>query len=58
MKLRIFALLATFVFLLSGCTRDPEEYRDTVFFAMDTYITVRLARAGITEKQLDEVSRN
>lgn len=56
MKLRIFALLATFVFLLSGCTRDPEEYRDTVFFAMDTYITVRLARAGITEKQLDEVS--
>ncbi len=56
MKLQIFALLLTLVLLFSGCAREPEEYRDTVFFAMDTYITVRLARAGITEEQLDEAA--
>jgi len=56
MKLRIFALLFTFVLLLGGCTRKPEEYRDTTFFAMDTYVTVRLAQTGVTEEQLDEVS--
>lgn len=56
MNLRIFALLLTLVLLLSGCAREPEEYRDTVFFAMDTYITVRLARAGVTDERLGEVS--
>jgi len=56
MNLRIFALLLTLVLLLSGCAREPEEYRDSTFFAMDTYITVRLARAGVTEETLAEVS--
>ncbi len=56
MKLRIFALFSTLVLLFGGCAREPEEYRDTVFFAMDTYITVRLAGAGVTEEQLDEAS--
>ncbi len=56
MKMRIFALVLTLVLLFSGCARKPEEYRDTVFFAMDTYITVRLARAGVTEEQLDEAA--
>ena len=56
MNLRIFALLLPLVLLLSGCAREPEEYRDTVFFAMDTYITVRLARADVTDEQLGEVS--
>lgn len=56
MKLQIFALVLAFVLLLSGCAREPEEYRDTVFFAMDTYITVRLARTGVTEEQLDEAA--
>lgn len=56
MKLRIFALVLSLVLLLSGCVREPEEYRDTVFFAMDTYITVRLARTGVTEEQLDEAA--
>ncbi len=56
MKLRIFVLVLALVLLFSGCAREPEEYRDTVFFAMDTYITVRLARAGVTEEQLDEAT--
>ncbi len=56
MKLRILSLLLTFVLLFSGCVREQEEYRDSVFFAMDTYITVRLARAGVTAKQLDEAA--
>jgi len=56
MNLRIFALLLTLVLLLGGCAREPEEYRDSTFFAMDTYITVRLARAGVTEETLGEVS--
>ena len=62
MKLRIPAFLLTLSLFLSGCVFPPaeshsgEEYRDTVFFAMDTYITVRLARAGVTEKQLDETA--
>ncbi len=56
MKLRIFALILTFVLLFSGCTLNKEEYRDTVFFAMDTYITVRLACAGVADKQLDETA--
>ena len=56
MKSRIFALLLTLALLFSGCARETEEYRDTVFFAMDTYITVRLAAAGVTEEQLDEAA--
>lgn len=57
MKLRIFALILTFVLLFSGCAFfEKDEYRDTVFFAMDTYITVRLACTGVTEERLDEVS--
>lgn len=56
MKSRIFALLLTCLLLFSGCAREPEEYRDSVFFAMDTYITVRLATEDVTETQLDEVS--
>lgn len=56
MKLRIFALLLTLGLLFGGCAREPEEYRDTVFFAMDTYITVRLAQAGLTENYLDTVA--
>ena len=56
MKSRILAILLTCVLLFSGCAREPEEYRDSVFFAMDTYITVRLATEDVTETQLDEVS--
>jgi len=56
MKLRIFALFLTYILLFCGCTHETDEYRDTVFFAMDTYITVRLARAGVTEEQLDEAA--
>ena len=56
MKLRMSALVLACVLLFSGCMREPEEYRDSVFFAMDTYITVRLARTGVTEKQLDEAA--
>ena len=56
MNLRFFTLLSAVFLLFSGCTGEPEEYRDTVFFAMDTYITVRLARTGVTEEQLEETS--
>jgi thiamine biosynthesis lipoprotein len=58
MKSRIFALIPALALLFSGCALDfeREEYRDDVFFAMDTYITVRMAREGVTEKQLDETA--
>lgn len=56
MKLRIFAFLSALSLLLSGCVFEREEYRDTVFFAMDTYITVRLACAGVSDRRLDETA--
>ena len=63
MKSRFWALLSALPLLFSGCTSFPlgqsepqEEYIDSVFFAMDTYITVRLATADVTETQLGEVS--
>ena len=66
MKSRFWALLSALPLLFSGCTSiqyrpfgqsgQQEEYRDSVFFAMDTYITVRLATADVTETQLGEVS--
>lgn len=56
MKLRIFAFLSALSLLLSGCVFEREEYRDTVFFAMDTYITVRLACAGVSNRRLDETA--
>ncbi len=55
MKLRIFVLFLTLFLLFTGCT-EPSEYHDTVFFAMDTYITVRLARNGGTEEELSAVA--
>lgn len=55
MKIRTFALLSAIFLLFCGCS-EPEEYRDTVFFAMDTYITVRLAQDDVTEEYLTKVS--
>lgn len=55
MRIRIFVLFSVIFLLFCGCS-EPEEYHDTVFFAMDTYITVRLARDGVTEEVLTEVS--
>ncbi len=55
MKLRFFALILTLFLLLGGCTK-PSEYYDAVFFAMDTYITVRLARGGRPEEELSAVA--
>ena len=58
MKHPIFALLVSLplVFLCSGCAPTAKEYRDTTFFAMDTYLTVRLAQSGIAEDTLDDIS--
>ncbi|MBE6541023.1 MAG: FAD:protein FMN transferase [Ruminococcaceae bacterium] len=39
-------LLMSSVISLSGCGKKNEEYRDFNFFAMDTYITLRLAVKG------------
>ena len=63
MKTKILALLPALPLLFSGCTpiqhllKEPqEEYLDTVFFAMDTYITVRLAKAEVTDEQIGETT--
>lgn len=55
MKFHFFVLFLTLFLLLTGCAK-PSEYHDTVFFSMDTYITVRLARSGRTEEDLSAVS--
>lgn len=56
MKSRIIALIFPVLLLFSGCSGTVGEYRDSTFFAMDTYITVRLATAGVTEEQLGEAA--
>lgn len=54
----LFAALFTLFVLLCSCTaqsRTDGGYYEDVFFAMDTYVTVRLARAGQTEESLSAV---
>ncbi|MGN1345644.1 MAG: FAD:protein FMN transferase [Eubacteriales bacterium] len=55
MKTRILPLLSAvflLLFLFAGCAGTEAEYRDVTFFAMDTYVTVRLARDGVPEDVL------
>lgn len=58
MKIRITGLFLAYVFLLAGCSvfGGSGEYRDFVFFAMDTYVTVRLSRDGVSEDTLTQIS--
>lgn len=54
----LFAALFALFALLCSCTAQSQtegEYYDDVFFAMDTYVTVRLARVGQTEDSLSAV---
>ncbi len=50
--LSIFMLLP-----LSGCTsRGKSTYKDTVFLGMDTYITLRLPQADLTDTRMEEIA--
>ncbi len=55
MKLRFFVLFLVLALLFGSCA-TPSEYNDTVFFAMDTYITIRLAQDGVSEEELTAVA--
>ncbi len=59
--LKTVLALALLLMLLAGCAQSQDEYRDFVFFGMDTYVTIRLARTDgsggfLSEEYLTEVS--
>lgn len=58
---KILPLAALVCVLFSGCASAGEEYRDYSYFAMDTYITMRLAYetengARLSDEYLDSVA--
>lgn len=56
--LSLFIILTAVVIVIGGhfFSRESGEYRDFVFFAMDTYVTLRLSRDGVSENTLTEIS--
>ena len=61
LKIIASVLVAVMCLSLFGCTADEPEYRDFNYFAMDTYITLRLARktsdgTALTDSYLEKTA--
>lgn len=56
--LSLFIILTAVALVIGGhfFFRESGEYRDFVFFAMDTYVALRLSRDGVSEDTLTEIS--
>lgn len=54
----LFIIIIAFALAITGhlLLGESGKYRDFVFFAMDTYVTLRLSRDGVSEDTLTEIS--